>query len=152
MSDLNSRDVDALVTSGDERRLDSITEIERGTEGVWTPASLAVHDTLPGHVSFWKRFRRNKVAVAAAVYLVLLIVAAVLAGRIGLQDPNLQHIPVVVLSTSDASRDVERAYQLHANCYLQKPTSADEYLRTVRGIEEFWLTLAKLPPAASVWH
>src|SRR4029078_12272249 len=92
MSDLNSRDVDALVTSGDEGRLDSITEIERGTEGVWTPASLAVHDTLPGHVSFWTRFRRNKVAVAAAVYLVLLIVAAVLAGRIGLQDPNLQHI------------------------------------------------------------
>ena len=102
MSDLNSRDVDALVTSGDERRLDSITEIERGTEGVWTPASLAVHDTLPGHVSFWKRFRRNKVAVAAAVYLVLLILAAVLAGRIGLQDPNLQHITEINKKPSGA--------------------------------------------------
>ena len=94
MSDLNSRDhdVDALATSGDDRPLGSITEIERGTEGVWTPASLAVHDTMPGHVGFWKRYRRNKVAVAAAVYLVVLVLAAVLAGRIGLQDPNLQHL------------------------------------------------------------
>ena len=83
LNDLNSEhpDVDALATSGDERPLDSVTEIERGTEGVWTPASLAPHDTLPGYVSFWKRFRRNKVAVAAAVYLVLLIIAAVLAAR-----------------------------------------------------------------------
>ena len=59
--------MDALVTSGDDRPLSSLTEIERGTEGVWTPASLATHDTLPGHVNFWKRFRRNNVAVAAAV-------------------------------------------------------------------------------------
>jgi ABC-type dipeptide/oligopeptide/nickel transport system permease subunit len=104
MSDLNShnRDVDALATSGDERPLDSVTEIERGTEGMWTPASLAAHDTLPGYVSFWKRFRRNKVAVAAAVYLVLLIVAAILAGRIGLQDPNLQHITEINKKPSGA--------------------------------------------------
>jgi ABC-type dipeptide/oligopeptide/nickel transport system permease subunit len=85
-------DVDSLATSGDERPLGSLTEIERGTEGVWTPASLRTHDTLPGHVGFWKRFRRNKVAVAAAVYLVLLIIAAVFAGRIGLQDPNGLHV------------------------------------------------------------
>lgn len=61
------------------------------------------------------------------------------------QDPALRHIPVVVLSTSDAMRDVSRAYELHANCYLQKPASAKEYERTVRGIESFWLSLAKLP-------
>jgi CheY-like chemotaxis protein len=65
------------------------------------------------------------------------------------QDPALRHIPVVVLSTSDAARDVTQAYELQANCYLQKPASADEYLRTVRGIEDFWLTLAKLPPTPS---
>ncbi len=62
-------------------------------------------------------------------------------------DPQLLHIPVVVLSTSDAARDVTQAYQLRANCYLQKPASADEYQKTVRGIEDFWLSLAKLPPA-----
>jgi peptide/nickel transport system permease protein len=104
VSDLNShnRDVDALASSGDERPLDSVTEIERGTEGVWTPASLGTHDTLPGHVSFWKRFRRNKVAVAAAVYLVLLFIVAVFANRIGLQDPNLQHITEINKKPSGA--------------------------------------------------
>jgi len=104
MSDVNSHDpdVDALAISGDERPLDSVTEIERGTEGLWTPASLGTHDTLPGHVSFWKRFRRNKVAVAAAVYLVLLFIVAVFAGRIGLQDPNLQHITEINKKPSGA--------------------------------------------------
>jgi peptide/nickel transport system permease protein len=104
MSDVNShnRDVDALASSGDERPLDSVTEIERGTEGVWTPASLGTHETLPGHVSFWKRFRRNKVAVAAAVYLVLLFIVAVFANRIGLQDPNLQHITEINKKPSGA--------------------------------------------------
>ena len=57
---------------------------------------------MPGHVSFWKRFRRNKVAVAAAVYLVLLIIAAVLAGRIGLQDPDLQHLAEINKKPSGA--------------------------------------------------
>jgi CheY-like chemotaxis protein len=62
------------------------------------------------------------------------------------QDPNLMHIPVVVLSTSDAMRDVTRAYELHANSYLQKPATAKEYEETIRGINTFWLSLAKLPP------
>jgi len=64
------------------------------------------------------------------------------------QDPTLMHIPVVVLSTSDAMRDVTQAYELHANCYLQKPASAKEYEETIRGIRTFWLSLAKLPPTA----
>lgn len=89
--DPRNPDVDALATSGDDRPLDSVTEMERATEGIYVPV-LAQHETLPGHVGFWKRFRRNKVAVAAAVYLVLLILAAMLAPRIGLQDPNLQHL------------------------------------------------------------
>jgi CheY-like chemotaxis protein len=61
------------------------------------------------------------------------------------EDPQLQHIPVVVLSTSDAAVDISHAYALHANCYLQKPADVDEFERTVRGIEDFWLTLVKLP-------
>lgn len=94
MSDWRSRggDVDPFVTSGDERPLAGLTEIERGTEGAWVPTGLASHDTMPGHVGFWKRFRRNKAAVAAAVFLALLILAAILAPHIGLQDPNLQNL------------------------------------------------------------
>lgn len=64
------------------------------------------------------------------------------------QDPSLMQIPVVVLSTSDAMRDITRAYELHANCYLQKPTTAKEYEETIRGINTFWLSLAKLPPTS----
>jgi len=94
MSDWDSRsgDVDPFLTSGDNRPLDSTSEIERGTEGFWTPSALPSHDTVPAHVGFWKRFRRNKVAMAAAIYLVLLILAAVLAKHLGLQDPNLQDL------------------------------------------------------------
>jgi hypothetical protein len=55
------------------------------------------------------------------------------------------HIPVVILSTSDALLDITRAYELHANCYLQKPTTAKGYEETVRAINTFWLSLAKLP-------
>src|SRR5262249_1606218 len=104
MSDWEAQnpDVDPLATSGDERPLGSLTEIERGTEAVWTPPSLRTHDTLPAHVGFWKRFRRTTVAVAAAVYPVLLILAAVLAGRIGLQDPNLQHVTEINKQPSGA--------------------------------------------------
>ncbi|MEP7355461.1 MAG: response regulator [Acidobacteriota bacterium] len=61
-------------------------------------------------------------------------------------DPDLCQIPVIVLSTSDAPSDIRQAYALHANCYLRKPADADDFERTVRGIEEFWLNIAKLPP------
>lgn len=93
MSSWDPRDpeVDALATSGDERPLDSVTEIERGTEGLWVPV-LSTHDTLPGHVGFWRRFLRNKVAVIAAAFLLLLIIVAYLAPYLGLQDPNEQHL------------------------------------------------------------
>ena len=94
-------DVDALVTSGDDRRLDPTTEIERGTEGVWSPSSLR-HDDVPAHVGFWKRFRRNKVAVAAAIYLILLILAAIFAKQVVPQNPNTQNLLQVNMKPSGA--------------------------------------------------
>jgi two-component system, chemotaxis family, response regulator Rcp1 len=60
-------------------------------------------------------------------------------------DPKLKHIPVVVFTTSDAQRDVQQAYHRHANCYVTKPADADAFLRAVRDIETFWLTLVRLP-------
>ncbi len=60
-------------------------------------------------------------------------------------DPNLRSIPVVVLTTSNAELDVVRAYDLHANCYVTKPVDLDQFLRVVREIESFWLTLVVLP-------
>ncbi|MBI2924168.1 MAG: response regulator [Verrucomicrobia bacterium] len=60
-------------------------------------------------------------------------------------DDNLRRIPVVVLTTSDAEEDILRAYNLNANCYVTKPVDLDQFLRVVKTIEEFWLTIVKLP-------
>ena len=60
-------------------------------------------------------------------------------------DPNLAKIPIVVLTTSQADEDILRAYQLHANCYITKPIDFNQFLRIVAAIEEFWLSVVKLP-------
>lgn len=60
-------------------------------------------------------------------------------------DPGLMQIPVIVLTTSDDEADVYRAYHLHANCYMTKPVDMDDFIRKIRGIEDFWLTLVRLP-------
>jgi CheY-like chemotaxis protein len=60
-------------------------------------------------------------------------------------DPTLMEIPVIVLTTSDDEADVHRAYHLHANCYLTKPVDMEDFIRKIRGIEDFWLTLVRLP-------
>jgi CheY-like chemotaxis protein len=64
-------------------------------------------------------------------------------------DPKLRQIPVIVLTTSDDEADVHRAYGLHANCYLTKPVDIDSFLHTIRSIENFWLTLVRLPEPKS---
>ena len=60
-------------------------------------------------------------------------------------DPSLKRIPVVVLTTSRAERDVLRAYDLNANCYITKPVDFNQFLEVVRSIEHFWLTVVTLP-------
>jgi CheY-like chemotaxis protein len=60
-------------------------------------------------------------------------------------DPELQRIPVVVLTTSGAAEDIKRAYDLHANCYIRKPAAASEYMDAVARCEIFWLNVVRLP-------
>ena len=60
-------------------------------------------------------------------------------------DPDLKHIPVVVLTTSNAERDILQSYSLHANCFITKPLDLDQFVEVVRSIEHFWLTIVKLP-------
>ncbi|NOU90795.1 response regulator [Paenibacillus sp. LMG 31460] len=60
-------------------------------------------------------------------------------------DPLLKYIPVIILTTSEAEQDILRAYDLHANCYITKPVNLEQFLTVVRSIENFWLTLVKLP-------
>jgi chemotaxis family two-component system response regulator Rcp1 len=59
--------------------------------------------------------------------------------------PELRSIPVVVLTSSKAEEDIIRSYDLHANCYITKPVDLDQFIRIVQSIEEFWLTIVRLP-------
>jgi len=61
-------------------------------------------------------------------------------------DPKLKRIPVVILTTSQAEEDILHTYDLHANCYITKPVDFNQFLKVVRSIEDFWLTVVKLPP------
>ncbi|MFC6507185.1 response regulator [Promicromonospora citrea] len=60
-------------------------------------------------------------------------------------DPMLRHIPVVVLTTSDAQEDVVGSYSLHANAYVTKPVDFEEFIAAVRRIDEFFVSVVRLP-------
>jgi len=61
-------------------------------------------------------------------------------------DPALKRIPVVVLTTSKAEEDIIKSYDLHANCYIAKPVDFDKFVAVIKTIDEFWLSVVKLPP------
>lgn len=61
-------------------------------------------------------------------------------------DDNLKCIPVVVLTISDAEADILKSYDLHANCYITKSIDLTQFSRVVKSIQDFWLTIVKLPP------
>jgi len=60
-------------------------------------------------------------------------------------DPDLRPIPVVILSSSQADEDVLAAYELNANCYITKPVDLEQFIRVVRAIESFWISIVRLP-------
>jgi len=60
-------------------------------------------------------------------------------------DAELRRIPVLILTTSQAQEDIQRAYQLNANSYICKPVDLDQFIAAVRDIEAFWLTTVTLP-------
>jgi two-component system, chemotaxis family, response regulator Rcp1 len=62
-------------------------------------------------------------------------------------DPDLKRIPVVIMTISSDPRDVHQMYDLHANCYVTKPVDLDQFIGVVKSIENFWLTVVKLPAA-----
>jgi two-component system, chemotaxis family, response regulator Rcp1 len=60
-------------------------------------------------------------------------------------DVTLKNIPVVILTTSKSQDDINRAYGLHANCYISKPVDFDEFTQVVQRIQDFWFSLVTLP-------
>jgi chemotaxis family two-component system response regulator Rcp1 len=63
------------------------------------------------------------------------------------QHPQWKRIPVVIMTSSDDEKDILRAYDRHANCYVTKPVDMDKFMAAVRSIEDFWLTIVHLPAA-----
>lgn len=61
-------------------------------------------------------------------------------------DPRLKCIPVVILTSSQAEKDIVMTYNLHANCYIKKPVDFDQFIDVVKSIENFWFNVVKLPP------
>jgi CheY-like chemotaxis protein len=61
-------------------------------------------------------------------------------------DPELRRVPVVVLTTSEAEEDVLASYDLHANAYVRKPVDFDQFVAAVRAIDDFFITVVRLPP------
>lgn len=62
------------------------------------------------------------------------------------QDPHLKRIPVVILTSSAAEEDILKAYDLHANCFISKPVDLEQFIKVVKSIENFWITIVELPP------
>lgn len=61
------------------------------------------------------------------------------------EDPTLRKLPIVILTTSAAERDLMKSYDLHANAYVVKPLDLDRFVEVVQAIESFWFTIVKLP-------
>ena len=60
-------------------------------------------------------------------------------------DKDLRRIPVVILTTSKDDEDILKTYGLHANCYITKPVGLEQFITVVKSVEDFWLTIVKLP-------
>ena len=65
-------------------------------------------------------------------------------------DPDLKSIPIVILTTSRAEKDIIATYRLHANCYITKPVDFDQFINVVKSIEDFWFTVVRRPPNDAV--
>ena len=61
-------------------------------------------------------------------------------------DPELRRVPIVVLTTSEANEDIAAAYDLHANAYVRKPVDFEQFVIAVRAIDDFFITVVRLPP------
>ena len=64
-------------------------------------------------------------------------------------DESLRHIPVIVLTTSQAEQDVLRSYQLHANAYVTKPVDFEGFIEAIKQIDHFFVSVVQLPPASN---
>jgi len=96
-------------------------------------------------------YKRDRFAGAASPDMVLLdINLPKIDGKEVLsiikKDDQLKRIPIVMLTTSSAEKDILEAYNNHANCYITKPVDLHQFMQVVRTIEDFWISIVQLPP------
>jgi CheY-like chemotaxis protein len=132
------------------------------TKGEGTPIEVLLVEDDPGDVlmtqeAFEEHKVRNRLTVvfADAVRPDLILLDLNLPRRDGREvleeikkDDDLGRIPVVVLTTSAADTDILRSYQLHANAYVTKPVDFEQFIAVIRQIDEFFVSVVKLPPRA----
>jgi CheY-like chemotaxis protein len=63
---------------------------------------------------------------------------------------ELKHIPIVIMTISQAEEDILKTYKLHANCYITKPIDLTEFIKVIKSIEDFWFSVVKLPPKTTM--
>ncbi len=98
-------------------------------------------------------FLKRRAGYADAIRPDLILLDLNLPGKDGRQvlaeiktDPDLRRIPVVIVTSSQAEEDILKTYDLHANCYVTKPVDLDRFVHVVKCIENFWVSIVKLPP------
>jgi two-component system response regulator len=145
---LDLRPIDILLVEDNPGDVDLTKEALEGAK-----VCNRLHVAEDGEQALDFLFRRGKFAGVPRPDLILLDLN--LPKRDGRQvleaikaEPALAEIPVVILTTSGAEEDVARAYRLHANCYITKPVNFKQFLKVVQAIEDFWLTIVKLPKKA----
>jgi len=131
---------------------DSPTDIDLTREGL-EMGKLANNLTVLEDGQQALDFLRRKGAYSDAERPDLILLDLNLPGKDGREvleeiknDPELMSIPVVVLTSSKAEEDISRSYKLHANCYISKPVNFSRFVEVVKGIEDFWFSIVKLPP------
>ena len=144
---LRNHSVAAAAPAGVRHRLDHLFAIEALRAGKIHTRLTLVTDGEEA-LSYLRRTEPN----AAAVRPDLILLDLNLPRKSGLEvladiksDADLRRIPVVVLTSSAAEQDILESYDLRANCYVCKPVDLDQFMKVVQSIEDFWLTIVKLP-------
>jgi two-component system, chemotaxis family, response regulator Rcp1 len=144
-----ARRLRVLLVEDNPGDVDLVTDAVRGF-----PCDVSVASDGVEALEFLRKEGRHRGAIEPDLVLLDLNLPR-LSGREVLaqvkQDPALKHIPVVILSSSQARHDLLETYRLHANCFVTKPVDLDEFLASVGAIAEFWLDVAKLPAAGATW-
>lgn len=131
---------------------DSAGDVEL-TQEAFLDAKIAnrIHVTRDGDEALEFLYRRGRHESAVRPDMVLLDLN--MPGKNGKEvlaiikeDDDLKEIPVIVLTSSEAEMDIAKSYQLHANAYIIKPVSLQQFLQIVEAVEMFWLSVVRLPP------